>query len=86
MTRNVIISIDPAAVKKDLAEIKSEFANAIALVDKVYREIKGPADAAAAKALREGTSVMRSESDPQHSERMVDQIIVIDRGAITSIK
>jgi branched-chain amino acid transport system ATP-binding protein len=35
---------------------------------------------------REGMSVVVSESDLQHSERMVDQIIVIDRGAITSIK
>ncbi|MGP1677710.1 MAG: ABC transporter ATP-binding protein [Giesbergeria sp.] len=35
---------------------------------------------------REGMSVIVSESDLQHSERMVDQIIVIDRGAITSIK
>ena len=33
---------------------------------------------------REGMSVVVSESDLQHSERMVDQIIVIDRGAITS--
>jgi branched-chain amino acid transport system ATP-binding protein len=33
---------------------------------------------------REGMSVILSESDLQHSERMVDQIIVIDRGAITS--
>jgi branched-chain amino acid transport system ATP-binding protein len=35
---------------------------------------------------REGMSVILSESDLQHSERMVDQIIVIDRGAITSVK
>jgi len=35
---------------------------------------------------REGMSVILSESDLQHSERMVDQVIVIDRGAITSIK
>ena len=36
-------------------------------------------------ALRqEGLSVILSESDLQHSERMVDQIIVINRGAITS--
>jgi branched-chain amino acid transport system ATP-binding protein len=34
---------------------------------------------------REGMSVILSESDLQHSERMVDRIIVIDRGAITSI-
>ena len=33
---------------------------------------------------REGMSVILSESDLQHSERMVDRIIVIDRGAITS--
>ena len=32
---------------------------------------------------REGMSVILSESDLQHSERIVDQIIVIDRGAIT---
>ncbi len=35
---------------------------------------------------REGMSVILSESDLQHSERMVDQIIVIDRGSITSVK
>jgi branched-chain amino acid transport system ATP-binding protein len=35
---------------------------------------------------QEGMSVILSESDLQHSERMVDKIIVIDRGAITSIK
>jgi branched-chain amino acid transport system ATP-binding protein len=35
---------------------------------------------------REGMSVLVSESDLQHSERMVDQIIVIDRGAITSVE
>jgi branched-chain amino acid transport system ATP-binding protein len=31
-----------------------------------------------------GMSVILSESDLQHSERMVDKIIVIDRGSITS--
>ena len=31
---------------------------------------------------REGMSVILSESDLQHSERMVDRIIVIDRGAV----
>ena len=35
---------------------------------------------------REGMSVLVSESDLQHSARMVDQIIVIDRGAITSVE
>jgi len=35
---------------------------------------------------REGMSVILSASELQHSERMVDQIIVIDRGAITSVK
>ena len=35
---------------------------------------------------REGMSVILSESDLQHSERMVDRIIVIDRGSITSIR
>ena len=33
-----------------------------------------------------GMSVIVSESDLQHSERMVDQLIVIDRGAITAVK
>ncbi len=33
---------------------------------------------------REGLSVILSESDLQHSERMVDRVIVIDRGAISS--
>ena len=33
---------------------------------------------------REGMSVIVSESDLQHSERMVDKIIVIDRGSIAA--
>ena len=33
---------------------------------------------------REGMSVILSESDLQHSERMVDHIVIIDRGSITS--
>ena len=33
---------------------------------------------------REGLSVILSESDLRHSERMVDRVIVIDRGAISS--
>ena len=32
---------------------------------------------------REGLSVILSESDLQHSERMVDRVIVIDRGAVS---
>jgi ABC-type uncharacterized transport system ATPase subunit len=32
---------------------------------------------------REGMSVILSESDLQHSERMVDRIIVIDRGCVS---
>lgn len=32
---------------------------------------------------REGMSVILSESDLQHSERIVDRIVVIDRGSIT---
>ena len=32
---------------------------------------------------REGMSVILSESDLQHSERMVDRIAVIDRGQLT---
>lgn len=32
---------------------------------------------------QEGMSVLVSESDLQHSERMVDRVVVIDRGAIT---
>jgi branched-chain amino acid transport system ATP-binding protein len=35
---------------------------------------------------QEGMSVILSESDLQHSERMVDRIIVIDRGSITSME
>ncbi len=35
---------------------------------------------------QEGMSVILSESDLQHSERMVDRIIVIDRGSIISVK
>src|SRR5882672_10898621 len=33
---------------------------------------------------REGMSVMLTESDLQHSERLVDRVVVIDRGAIAS--
>jgi branched-chain amino acid transport system ATP-binding protein len=33
---------------------------------------------------REGLSVILSESDLQHSERMVDRVIVIDRGAVSA--
>jgi branched-chain amino acid transport system ATP-binding protein len=33
---------------------------------------------------REGMSVMVSESDLQHSERLVDRVVTIDRGAIVS--
>jgi branched-chain amino acid transport system ATP-binding protein len=33
---------------------------------------------------REGMSVLLSESDLQHSERLVDHVVVIDRGAIAS--
>jgi len=33
---------------------------------------------------REGMSVLLSESDLQHSERLVDRVVVIDRGAIAS--
>jgi branched-chain amino acid transport system ATP-binding protein len=33
---------------------------------------------------REGMSVILSESDLQHSERMVDRIIVIDRGVVST--
>jgi len=33
---------------------------------------------------REGMSVLLSESDLQHSERMVDRIVTIDRGAISA--
>jgi len=36
-----------------------------------------------ANLKREGMSVILSESDLQHSERMVDRIIVIDRGAVS---
>jgi branched-chain amino acid transport system ATP-binding protein len=38
-----------------------------------------------AELKREGMSVFLSASDLQHSARMVDRIIVIDRGAITSL-
>jgi branched-chain amino acid transport system ATP-binding protein len=35
-----------------------------------------------ANLKREGMSVMLSESDLQHSERLVDRVVVIDRGSI----
>jgi branched-chain amino acid transport system ATP-binding protein len=35
-----------------------------------------------ASLKREGMSVLLSESDLQHSERLVDRVVVIDRGAI----
>jgi len=34
---------------------------------------------------RDGLSVLLSESDLQHSERLVDRVIVIDRGAIAPV-
>jgi branched-chain amino acid transport system ATP-binding protein len=37
-----------------------------------------------ANLKREGMSVLVSESDLQHSERLVDRVIVIDRGAIAA--
>src|SRR5918911_5610094 len=37
-----------------------------------------------ANLKREGMSVLLSESDLQHSERLVDRVISIDRGAIAS--
>ncbi len=37
-----------------------------------------------ANLKREGMSVLLSESDLQHSERLVDRVVVIDRGAIAS--
>ena len=36
-----------------------------------------------ASLKREGLSVMLSESDLQHSERLVDRVVTIDRGAIS---
>ena len=33
---------------------------------------------------REGLSVLLSESDLQHSERLVDRVIAIDRGSIAA--
>ena len=36
-----------------------------------------------ANLKQEGLTVILSESDLQHSERMVDRILVIDRGAVT---
>jgi branched-chain amino acid transport system ATP-binding protein len=35
---------------------------------------------------REGMSVMLTESDLQHSERLVDRVVVIDRGAIAAAR
>jgi branched-chain amino acid transport system ATP-binding protein len=37
-----------------------------------------------ANLKREGMSVLLSESDLQHSERLVDRVVVIDRGAIAT--
>ena len=37
-----------------------------------------------ANLKREGMSVLLSESDLQHSERLVDRVVVIDRGAIAN--
>jgi branched-chain amino acid transport system ATP-binding protein len=37
-----------------------------------------------ARLKKEGMSVMVSESDLQHSERLVDRVVTIDRGAIKS--
>jgi branched-chain amino acid transport system ATP-binding protein len=35
---------------------------------------------------REGMAVMLTESDLQHSERLVDRVIAIDRGAIKAVR
>jgi len=35
---------------------------------------------------REGMALMLTESDLQHSERLVDRVIAIDRGAITTVR
>ena len=37
-----------------------------------------------ASLKREGMSVLLSESDLQHSERLVDRVVTIDRGAINT--
>ena len=37
-----------------------------------------------AKLKKEGMSVLLSESDLEHSERMVDHLIVIDRGIVSA--
>ena len=37
-----------------------------------------------ANLKKEGLSVLVSESDLQHSERMVDQVVTIDRGAVSA--
>ncbi len=39
-----------------------------------------------AELRREGMAVVLTESDLQHSERVVDRVIVIDRGAIKSMR
>jgi branched-chain amino acid transport system ATP-binding protein len=39
-----------------------------------------------ARLKKEGISVMVSESDLQHSERLVDRVVVIDRGAIAAAR
>jgi branched-chain amino acid transport system ATP-binding protein len=39
-----------------------------------------------ARLKNEGRSVMVSESDLQHSERLVDRVVVIDRGAIAAAR
>jgi branched-chain amino acid transport system ATP-binding protein len=39
-----------------------------------------------ASLKREGMTVILSESDLQHSERMVDRLLVIDRGALSARK
>ena len=35
---------------------------------------------------REGLTVLLSESDLQHSERLVDRVVSIDRGAINAMR
>ena len=35
---------------------------------------------------REGMAVMMTESDLQHSERLVDRVIAIDRGVIKAVR
>src|SRR5262252_4667296 len=63
-------------------DAKQRLAKAYALVPEARELAKRLAEVVAG-LKKEGMSVILSESDLQHSERMVDRVYVIDRGSVS---